>query len=141
MSAIPFNRDLDFEYGKVDQVSPLIRRVVAQNPGPFTLHGTGTYIVGNGNVAVIDPGPDDAAHIKAILAATAGETISDIVVTHTHRDHSPGAAPLKKATGAPTHGYGPHGSGRIDTGGANVEEGADRCAAAGGSAARRVISL
>ena len=91
---IPFVRDLSFEYGRPDQVSPLIRRVVANNPGPFTFRGTGTYIIGRGDVAVIDPGPDDADHLDALLAATAGERITDILVTHTHADHFSGAKQL-----------------------------------------------
>jgi glyoxylase-like metal-dependent hydrolase (beta-lactamase superfamily II) len=97
---IPFVRDIRFEYGVVDQVSPLIRRVVCNNPGPFTFTGTGTYIVGRGDVAVIDPGPDDAAHLQALLAAMAGERISHILITHTHADHSPLAGPLAAASGA-----------------------------------------
>ena len=101
---IPFVRDIRFEYGKVDQVSPRIRRVVANNPGPFTFTGTGTYIVGQGEVAVIDPGPDMADHLDAILAATRGETISAILTTHTHLDHSPLAHPLAERTGAPIYG-------------------------------------
>ena len=72
-SEIPFVRDLTFGYGKVDQVTPLIRRVIAENPGPFTFHGTGTYIVGHGNVAVIDPGPLVDNHVDALLAAVANE--------------------------------------------------------------------
>jgi glyoxylase-like metal-dependent hydrolase (beta-lactamase superfamily II) len=102
--AIPFVREITFEYGVPDQVSPLIRRVVAHNPGPFTFKGTGTYIVGSGEVCVIDPGPDDPAHLAAILAATRGEKITTILVTHNHADHSPLAAPLQKATGAVTYG-------------------------------------
>ena len=98
--AIPFVRDLAFDYGRPDQVSPLIRRVVAQNPGPFTYLGTGTYIVGRGEVAVIDPGPADPAHLAALLAATAGERIVTILTTHTHADHSPLAHPLAQASGA-----------------------------------------
>ena len=86
---IPFVRDFDFAYGRPDQVSPLIRRVIANNPGPFTFTGTGTYIIGRGEVAVIDPGPDLDAHLEAILAATKGETISHILITHNHLDHSP----------------------------------------------------
>lgn len=101
---IPFIRDLEFEYGRVDRVSPLIRRVIAENPGPFTFKGTGTYIVGEGTVAVIDPGPEIAAHLEAILAATAGETIGDILITHHHADHSPLAGPLKARTGATVWG-------------------------------------
>ena len=102
--AIPFVREFEFEYGKPDQVSPLIRRVIANNPGPFTFRGTGTYIIGKGEVAVIDPGPDDATHLAAILAATADETITTILVTHNHADHSPLAIALKAATGAVTYG-------------------------------------
>ncbi len=101
---IPFVRDFDFEYGKSDAVSPLIRRVIARNPGPFTFTGTGTYIVGQGEVAVIDPGPDLPEHLDAILAATRGERVSAILVTHNHADHSPLAGPLKQATGAVTYG-------------------------------------
>ncbi len=102
---IPFVRDLKFEYGACDQVSPLIRRVVARNPGPFTYLGTGTYIVGQGQVAVIDPGPDIEEHLAAILAATQGETISHIFVTHNHMDHSPLSPALAEATGAVIHGF------------------------------------
>ena len=101
---IPYVRDIQFEYGACDQVSPLIRRVVAYNPGPFTYVGTGTYIVGRGEVAVIDPGPAMDEHLEAILAATAGERITHIVVTHHHLDHSPLAAPLKARTGATVYG-------------------------------------
>ena len=101
---IPYVREIAFEYGACDQVSPLIRRVVANNPGPFTFKGTGTYIVGKGEVAVIDPGPDDPAHLAAILAAVAGERVSHILITHHHSDHSPLAAPLKTATGATIYG-------------------------------------
>lgn len=87
-------------YGRVETVSPLVRRVLARNPSPFTYTGTGTYIVGTGTVAIIDPGPDDAEHIAALLDAVAGETVSHIVITHTHRDHSPAAPAVKAATGA-----------------------------------------
>jgi len=81
---IPYVRDITFEYGVVDQVSPLIRRVVANNPSPFTYLGTGTYIVGKGEVAVIDPGPDLPEHLQAILDAIGGETVTHILVTHHH---------------------------------------------------------
>ena len=120
--SIPFVHEIEFEYGVVDQVTPLIRRVVCNNPGGFTFHGTGTYIIGRGDVAVIDPGPLDDAHIAALEKAVEGETVSHILITHTHRDHSPAAAPFKKTTGAPTYGYGPHGG---DRGGPKVEEGGD----------------
>jgi glyoxylase-like metal-dependent hydrolase (beta-lactamase superfamily II) len=125
---IPFRRDIAFDYGAVDRITPLIRRVVARNPSPFTFKGTGTYIVGHGKVAVIDPGPDLAEHVDALLQALRGETVTHILVTHTHMDHSPAAAALKRATGAPTHGYGRHGSGRAEdrTGvGGHTEEGGD----------------
>jgi len=101
---IPFVRDMAFEYGRPDAVSPLIRRVVANNPGPFTYLGTGTYIVGHGEVAVIDPGPLLDAHLDAILTATEGERISHILITHTHLDHAPLAYPLKARTGAIIYG-------------------------------------
>lgn len=99
---IPFVRDMDFAYGQVDQVSPLIRRVVANNPGAFTFLGTGTYIVGHGEVAVVDPGPDLPDHLDALLAALNGERIAAVVTTHTHSDHSPLSRPLADRTGAPT---------------------------------------
>lgn len=98
---IPFVREFDPEYGVCRRVSPLIRRVTAENPGPFTYTGTGTYIVGNGTVAVIDPGPDDPAHLAALIQAVEGETVSHVLVTHTHRDHSPLARPFAQAVGAP----------------------------------------
>jgi glyoxylase-like metal-dependent hydrolase (beta-lactamase superfamily II) len=130
---LPFVRDLAIEYGIADTVSPLIRRVVAKNPSAFTFKGTGTYIVGRGTVAVIDPGPLLGEHVDALTRALAGETVSHILITHTHIDHSPAAAPFKAATGAQTHGYGPHGSGRvgalpadIDLSGTRIEEGGDR---------------
>jgi glyoxylase-like metal-dependent hydrolase (beta-lactamase superfamily II) len=119
---IPFIFDLTFEYGVAEQVSPLIRRVIAPNGGSFTFHGTGTYIVGRGKVAVIDPGPALPDHVDAILAAVEGETISHQIITHTHRDHSPAARLIAAETGAKTYGFGPHGGGR---GAGDVEEGAD----------------
>ncbi len=97
---IPFVREFAFAYGQAGQVSPLIRRVVAHNPGPFTFTGTGAHIVGRGEVAVIDPGPDDPRQVEAILNATLGERITHIFVTHSHLDHSPAARPLAEATGA-----------------------------------------
>jgi glyoxylase-like metal-dependent hydrolase (beta-lactamase superfamily II) len=101
---IPFVRELKFEYGACEQVSPMVRRVIANNPGPFTYLGTGTYIIGQGEVAVIDPGPAMDDHLSAILAATAGETITHILITHHHLDHSPLAGPLKAKTGATIYG-------------------------------------
>ncbi|MGH6967587.1 MAG: MBL fold metallo-hydrolase [Stellaceae bacterium] len=111
---IPFRRDFTFRYGEAETLSPLIRRIVACNPSPFTFKGTGTYIVGRGQVAIVDPGPAIAAHVDALLAAVARETVTHIVVTHTHLDHSPAAAAVKQATGARTFGFGPHGAGRAE---------------------------
>jgi glyoxylase-like metal-dependent hydrolase (beta-lactamase superfamily II) len=92
----------------VTEVAPGIRRITAPNPGPFTHTGTNTYIVGSGRVAVIDPGPDIAAHVDALLAALAGETVSHILVTHTHRDHSAAVPALKARTGATVLSGGRH---------------------------------
>ncbi|MDP4025577.1 MBL fold metallo-hydrolase [Methylobacterium sp. NEAU 140] len=94
--------------GRIEAVAPLIRRRVAGNGGSFTASGTCTYVVGRGRVAVIDPGPEDPDHVAGLLADLAGETVEAIVVTHTHRDHSPGARLLKARTGAPIVGCGPH---------------------------------
>jgi glyoxylase-like metal-dependent hydrolase (beta-lactamase superfamily II) len=120
---LPFVRMSEPAYGQIEVLSPLVRRVIAANPGPFTYTGTGTYIIGRGRVGIIDPGPLDQAHIDAIAAALKGETITHLLITHTHRDHSPAAAPLKAMTGAPTFGFGPHGIGA--DGETVVEEGGD----------------
>jgi len=103
-----FDMSFSPEYGQAVEVAPGVRRLTANNPGPFTFHGTNTYLVGTDTLAVIDPGPDDDAHLAAILAAADGRPISHILVSHTHRDHSPLAARLKAATGAVTAGEGPH---------------------------------
>ncbi len=95
-------------YGRVEQVAPMLRRVVAANPSKFTYRGTGTYIVGEGQVAVVDPGPDIGTHRDALHAALVGETVTAILVTHCHADHSPLAAWLRAETGAPTYAFGPH---------------------------------
>lgn len=94
--------------GEIRRLTPLVRRRICPNGGPFTASGTCSYIVGHGRVAIIDPGPEDAGHVAALAAATAGETVTAIVVTHTHRDHSPGARLLQALTGAPIVGCGPH---------------------------------
>jgi glyoxylase-like metal-dependent hydrolase (beta-lactamase superfamily II) len=121
------DRSFTCDYGVIEPVSPLIRRVVAKNPGPFTFRGTGTYVVGHGRVAIIDPGPDLAEHVDAVLAALAGETVTHILITHTHRDHSPAAAAVKRATGAPTLGFGPHGViGEMVEAGADLDFAPDR---------------
>ena len=109
MTAIPFVHLDDPRYGEAWPVSPMIRRVVANNPSKYTYHGTGTYIVGHGVVAVIDPGPDNLAHRDALQRALVGEQVTAIVVTHCHADHSPLAAWLREITGAPTIAVGPHG--------------------------------
>jgi glyoxylase-like metal-dependent hydrolase (beta-lactamase superfamily II) len=113
---------MEVDYGAVTELTPTIRRVIANNPSAFTFHGTGTYIIGRGEVAVIDPGPLDDAHIAALLEALDGETVTHILITHSHIDHSPAAAPLKAETGAPTYGFGPHGGNHR---GPKVEEGGD----------------
>lgn len=106
--SIPFRKDDPLPHGAVEEVAPLVRRILCANPGPFTFRGTNTYLLGRGEVAVLDPGPADAAHLQAILRATAGERITRILVSHTHRDHSPGVAALAAATGARSFGFGPH---------------------------------
>ena len=120
--SVPFVKTLDFSYGTVAELSPLVRRVVARNPSAFTFHGTGTYIVGRGKVAVIDPGPADPAHIDALTHALHNESVTHILITHTHRDHSPGTAELQRRTGAPSFAFGPH---PLPQGGPAVEEGGD----------------
>src|SRR5256885_3459970 len=105
---IPFNKTLDLAPGQVEEVAPGVRRILCDNPSPFTFKGTMSYIVGRGDVAIIDPGPDEPRHIAALLDAVRNETVTHIVVTHTHRDHSPAAARIKAATGALTFAEGPH---------------------------------
>ncbi|MBR0653493.1 MBL fold metallo-hydrolase [Plastoroseomonas arctica] len=104
-------REDNLPHGAVEDTAPGVRRIICANPGPFTFRGTNTYIIGSGRVAVLDPGPADAAHLDAIRRATDGEVIERILVSHTHRDHSPGAAPLQALTGAPTLGFGRHAEG------------------------------
>lgn len=94
--------------GDLIEVAPGIRRIIANNGGPFTFTGTCTYVVGRGAVSVIDPGPADEAHILALLRALDRESVARILITHTHRDHSPGARLLQARTGAPILGAGPH---------------------------------
>ena len=110
MAAIPFVKDISFEYGRADRLSPLIRRVICNNPGPFTYTGSGTYIVGRdkGPLAVIDPGPMNTAHLDALVAAIGGARVSDILITHTHSDHCGGARAFADRVGAPIRGAGPH---------------------------------
>ncbi len=104
---IPFDRSISAKPEEIQTVSPLLRRVIANNGGPFTFTGTCSYVVGRGDVAIIDPGPADPRHLQSLLAAVRNETVRHIAVTHTHRDHSPGAYALKEATGAPVVGCRP----------------------------------
>lgn len=104
---IPFRKEMIFEYGVPRELFPGVTRLVANNPGPFTFKGTNTYLLGQGrNVALIDPGPEDESHLSAIQAATKGRRITDIIITHTHRDHIDGLPRLQQATGAKVHGFG-----------------------------------
>src|SRR5579884_3679311 len=120
---LPLHRDFSVAYGRLERIAPGLRRIVARNPSPFTFKGTGTYVVGEGEVAVIDPGPDLPEHVEALLAGLSGERVTHILVTHTHRDHSPAAKALKAVTAAPTYGFGPHAGGRAAASGPVVEEG------------------
>lgn len=104
--SIPFVRNYDFEYGRCDQLSPMVQRVVADNPGPFTYTGTGVFIIGGANVAVIDPGPTTPAHKAALEKALEGRAVTHVLVTHHHIDHSPLAKPLAEAHGCKVYGYG-----------------------------------
>jgi glyoxylase-like metal-dependent hydrolase (beta-lactamase superfamily II) len=109
VGTIPFVAPLDdVQYGSLDQLTPLIGRVVANNPSKFTYRGTGTYIVGRHDVAVIDPGPDNADHKASLERALEGKNVVGIVVTHCHTDHVPLAAWLHEETGAPTFAIGSH---------------------------------
>jgi glyoxylase-like metal-dependent hydrolase (beta-lactamase superfamily II) len=110
---IPFDKSFSLEPDQVQEVAPGVRAIVADNPGPFTFKGTISYIVGHGQVAIIDPGPDDVAHVAALLDAVRDETVTHIFVTHTHRDHSPAAAKIKDATGAKVLAQGPHKPARL----------------------------
>jgi glyoxylase-like metal-dependent hydrolase (beta-lactamase superfamily II) len=104
---LTFNREMDPRYGEAVEVAPGIHRIVANNPSGFTFHGTNTYVLGRTELTVIDPGPDDEDHRDAILAFAAGRAIRQIVLTHTHKDHSAGLPALSAASGARTAGYGP----------------------------------
>jgi glyoxylase-like metal-dependent hydrolase (beta-lactamase superfamily II) len=122
--SIPFDRNFDAPYEQMIDVAPRIRRLLTNNPGPFTFKGTGVAVIGRGHVAIIDPGPDDPPHLDALREALKGETVTHILVTHTHRDHSPAARALKAWTGALIYGFGPHGAGKAEQGIA-VEESGD----------------
>jgi glyoxylase-like metal-dependent hydrolase (beta-lactamase superfamily II) len=125
---VPFNRNFPLQPGVVEEIRPGVRRILCNNPSPFTFTGTVSYIVGQAKVAIIDPGPDDAAHAAALLDAVRGETVTHILVTHTHRDHSMNTARIKQATGAPVYAEGPHRASRprFESEKHNPESGADR---------------
>jgi glyoxylase-like metal-dependent hydrolase (beta-lactamase superfamily II) len=122
---ISFDRSFDAPYGECLKIAERIHRVLAPNPGPFTFKGTGVYLVGTRDVAVIDPGPEIPVHVEALKRALAGRCISHILLTHAHNDHSPAAAVLKQWSGAKTYAYGPHGPGNDDDA-TKIEEGGDR---------------
>jgi glyoxylase-like metal-dependent hydrolase (beta-lactamase superfamily II) len=108
---VPFVTEFDPCHGRLVQVAPGIQRIVADNPSKYTAWGTGTYLVGDRDVAIIDPGPADDDHVAAVLAAVDGRRVTHLLITHTHADHSPAAAALADATGAPTFGFGAHPAG------------------------------
>ena len=124
--ALPFKTSMDFAYGEPRVLAPGVRRIVANNPSPFTFKGTNTYLIGTESLAVIDPGPDDPAHLASILAAAGARPIAYIVITHTHRDHTAGMPALLAKTGARTAGYGhrgaPRGSRRTSPSGSEYVE-------------------
>lgn len=105
---IVFDKEFAPHYGQAVPMAANIVRVTANNPSPFTFYGTNTYLVGAKSLGVVDPGPDDAAHLSALLNAIADRPLTHIFVSHTHRDHSPLATKLKAQTGATIVAYGPH---------------------------------
>ncbi len=113
MSAeLAFNRSQDVDYGVAQEVAPDVRRIVANNPGPYTFLGTNSYVVGSGEVAVIDPGPADQSHLEAIANAIKGERLAFILITHSHRDHCEGARGLQALAGGEIAAFGPTGTAR-----------------------------
>ncbi len=110
--ALDFDTQFDPSYGEPVAVAPGVARLSVNNPGPFTFHGTNSYLIGDDSLAVIDPGPVNNDHFDALIRAIAGRPVSHIFVSHTHRDHSPLAARLSQATGALMCAEGPHRSAR-----------------------------
>src|SRR6478752_273560 len=113
MASPEFNLAFEPAYGQAVPVASDVQRITVNNPSPFTFHGTNSYIVGDRSVAVIDPGPDDDDHFQALLAALEGREVTHILVSHTHRDHSPLAKRLQAATGARIVAEGPHRAARL----------------------------
>ena len=122
---LSFERDFSQAYDELVTVAPRLRRLLARNPSPFTFKGTGVLVVGDRNVAIIDPGPDDPHHLETLKRALRNETVTHILVTHTHRDHSPASRALKQWTGAPIYGFAPHVSASPAAQQFVVEEGGD----------------
>jgi glyoxylase-like metal-dependent hydrolase (beta-lactamase superfamily II) len=106
--ALEFDMHFEPAHGEAVAVAPSVMRLTVNNPSPFTFHGTNSYIVGRDTLAIIDPGPEDEAHFQALIKAAAGRPVSHILISHTHRDHSPLARRLKQATGAAIVAEGPH---------------------------------
>ena len=107
MASIPFVRDLEFKYGEVAQLTPLIQRVIAENPGPFTYTGTGVYIIGGDHCAIIDPGPNIPVHLDALKRTLEGRKLECVLVSHSHMDHSPLAHPVAEWAGCKVFAGGP----------------------------------
>ncbi|MBH0237118.1 MBL fold metallo-hydrolase [Methylobrevis albus] len=126
MQQLVFDRAFEPDYGVAVEVAPGVRRLTARNAGPFTFRGTNSWLIGTSELVVIDPGPADEQHLAELLAAIGGRPVSHILVTHTHRDHSPGAAALARATGAMLVGEGPHRPARPLAATAQTEASADR---------------
>jgi glyoxylase-like metal-dependent hydrolase (beta-lactamase superfamily II) len=123
--ALVFDRTFDAPAGEPVRLSLSVQRLLADNPGPYTFKGTGVYIIGAHDVAVIDPGPATNAHLDALKFALMGLKVTHILVTHTHTDHSAAAPLVKEWTGAAIYAFGPHPAAH-DADGFRFEEGADR---------------
>jgi glyoxylase-like metal-dependent hydrolase (beta-lactamase superfamily II) len=108
VASVPFLTEFEPRYGERVRVADGIERVVAENPSKYTAWGTGTYLLGDDPVAVVDPGPADDAHVDAVLRAIDGRTVTHLLVTHTHADHSPATRQIQERSGATTYGFGPH---------------------------------
>ncbi|MEM7190285.1 MAG: MBL fold metallo-hydrolase [Pseudomonadota bacterium] len=134
--ADPFNKDTTVTYGTAEAVAPGVRRITCPNPSPYTFTGTQSYLVGQTDLALIDPGPANRDHLAAIHAAVGpGQRISHIFVTHSHGDHSPGAGVIAAETGAQIHAYGPHGAGISPTMQNLIDQGAEIGGGEGGDPA------